>query len=277
MMPDSHTRYLEMKKKIERSSLANSNKLLKNVDNNKGVTEFTSFLTELNLANILLEKNLENFTYEPQRGIDFIFNDLAVSVKNLQPKNYEKKEQQYIEEIQAKGGGNHTFTHKGFSSIQLNVGSRAIESYWERIEMGHNNLLDSDLEQMSAPMRYIGEFEQLKIDKHKKILFFFIQSEGFKHYHCADIAGWYFNDKNYKYHIFQTNMGWYDKLLGQIKNNTIDGLIFMFRPQDILFWPPGCMNDVRDGKPRLNIYSREQAISEQLEIYFEASVGTELE
>ena len=271
-VPDSYERYLEIKKRIKDSAFSGSAKLLRNVDGDKSVTGFLSYLAEMNLANVLLTKSVHELLYEPKDtlGTDFTFDDIALSVKNLHPKNYEKDEQLRIDEMRAEGGGSTTFTHKNFSSIFLQVKKTAMGTFgWERTETGHSGFLDSDLYEMSAPLRYIGEFEDINVGDRKKILFFFIQSAEFANYYIADIVAWYFGARDYKHPIFQNNMAWYYKLLKKpTKNDSVDGLVFMYAPDSVLSWPHDCMSDIRDGKARVVICTREKTLWEKLKTIF---------
>ncbi len=214
-IPGSYERYLEIRGKIKSSGFPGSVKLLRNVDSHESVTGFASFVAEMNLANVLLDKKVTGITYEPKSmsTIDFIFDDIAISVKSLHPKNYQKNEQTRIEKMQIEGGGTATFTHKNFSSTRLQVDKIAEDTFgWERTETGHAGFLDSDLDEMSAPLHYMGELEQVKVDERKKVLFFFVQSGEFKHYYIDDIFAWYFGAQNYQHYIFQNDMQWYYKL-----------------------------------------------------------------
>lgn len=271
-VPGSYERHLEIKQKIKTAGFSGSAKLLRNVESDKSVTGFASYLAEMNLANVLLDKSVSNLAYEPKDmpGIDFVFDDIAISVKNLHPKDYEKDEQSRIEEMQVEGGGSTTFTHKNFSEILLKVTRTAMGTFgWERTETGHSGFLDSDLYEMSAPLRYIGELEETETSERKKVLFFFIQSGEFAHYYIADIVAWYFDAREYKHPIFQNDMGWYYKLLKKpTKNNSIEGLVFMYAPDSILSWTPGCMSDIRDGKARVIICTREKDFWERLKALF---------
>src|SRR5262245_10496868 len=116
-VPGSYDRYLEIMKRIKESAFPGSAKLLKNVTNDKSIRGFSSYIAEMNIANILLEKSVSDLAYEPKDlpGVDFTFDDIALSVKNLFPKNYEKDEQSQIAEMQAAGGGTRRFSHKNFS------------------------------------------------------------------------------------------------------------------------------------------------------------------
>ncbi len=271
-VPESYVRYLEIKQRIRDSKFPGSAKLLKNVETNKTVTEFQSFLTELNLANLLLGKGVANLAYEPHEipGVDFTFDDIALSVKNLHPKVYEKNEQTKINELQASGGGAINLTHKNFSDISIKVEKTEMGTYgWERTETGHSGFLDSDLYEMSAPLSYIGEFEATNTGKLKKVLFFFVQSAEFAHYYVTDIVAWYFNYSGYEHPIFQNDMGWYMKLFKQAtKNDSVDALVFMFAPNTVLSWPDGCLGDVVDGKARLIVCTREKELHDRLKALF---------
>lgn len=271
-VPGSHERYLEIRKRIKDSGFSGSAKLLKNIDSDKSVTGFLSYVAEMNLADVLLTKSVSNLLYEPKATpcTDFTFDDIALSIKNLHPKNYEKDEQLRIDEMRAEGGGSTTFTHKNFSSIFLQVKKTAMDTFgWERTETGHSGFLDSDLYEMSAPLRYMGEFEDTNVGDRKKVLFFFIQSAEFAHYYIVDIVAWYFGARDYKHLIFQNDMEWYFKLFKKTaKNNSIDGLVFMYAPDSVLSWPRGCMGDIRDDKARVIICTREKTAWKQLKALF---------
>lgn len=62
-------------------------------------------LTELNVANTLLNYGVKGLTYEmPGSDIDFAFEDILISVKSLNTKNYERLEKTEIERLVGIGG-----------------------------------------------------------------------------------------------------------------------------------------------------------------------------
>ncbi len=269
--PKSYESYFLIKEKVKNSKFSGSAGLLRNLEGNKTVTGFLSFLTEINLANLFLDKKVKDLSYEPKHmsGVDFSFNDIAISVKNLHPKNYEKSEQQVIDAFRTAGGGKTSLTHKNFSSIAIEVKKTEMGTYgWERLETGHSGFLDSDLYEMSAPLNYIGKFEQSDIKNNKRVLFFFIQSSDFAQYYIQDIVIWYFGYPVEKYQpIFQNDMNWYNKLLKTPpKKNNIDAIVFMYAPNTLLSWPLGCLGDVSDKAARLQIYAKEKSFSEQIKL-----------
>lgn len=267
--PDSHNNFLQIKGKIKNSGFSGSTSLLRNLEGNKTVTGFLSFLTEVNLASLFIDKKVKDLSYEPKHmpDVDFSFENIAVSVKNLHPKNYEKSEQKIIDAFRENGGGKTSLTHKNFSNIAIEVKKTEMGTYsWERLETGHSGFLDSDLYEMSAPLSYIGEFEQSNIKDRKRVLFFFIQSSDFAQYYIQDIVIWYFGYHVEKYQpIFQNDMNWYDKLLKTApKKNNIDALVFMYAPNTLLSWPSGCLGDVSDKAARLQIYTKDKNFFERL-------------
>lgn len=268
----SYEDYLSIKEKIKISKFSGSSGLLRNLESNKTVASFLSFLAEVNLANLFLNKSVKNLAYEPKEipKIDFYFDDITLSVKNLHPKNYEKSEQKTIDALQAAGGGETSLTHKNFSNIDIKVEKTEMGTYgWERTETGHAGFLDSDLYEMSAPLNYIGEFEDVETGKHKKVLFFFIQSSDFVQYYINDIVIWYFGYQVKDYPpIFQNDMNWYLKFLKRpTKKGNIDALVFMYAPNTLLSWPSGCLSDV-GREPRLQIYARDKALHSELKTIF---------
>ncbi len=270
--PESHDSYLQKRKNVKKSRFSGFAKLLRNLDNNKMIPEFLSFLTEFNLADLFISKKVTNLAYEPAEmpDADFVFDDLAISVKNLHPKNYEKADQDVIDKLQAKGGGSEIIVRKDFSSIAIEVKKTEMGTFsWERTETGHSGFLDSDIDEMSAALKYIGEFEGAETGSHKKVLFFFIQSKEFAQYYIQDIIVWYFGYQVPKYPpIFQNDPKWYLKLLKKDqKNGNIDAIIFMYATNTLLSWPPGCLGDV--GKEaRLQIYTPDKTLREQLKVIF---------
>jgi hypothetical protein len=271
--PDSCDKYIAIKEKIKASKFPGSASLLRNLESNKTVTGFLSFLTEVNLADLFLKKSVSDLAYEPKHipGIDFTFDDIAISVKNLHPKNYEKSEQETIDTLRTAGGGKTSLTHKNFSSIDIEVKKTEMGTYgWERMETGYSGFLDSDLYEMSAPLSYIGELEQTDTGEHKRVLFFFIQSDEFAQYYIYDIVFWYFGYVDDKYHpIFHSDMDWYDRLLKTApKKNKIDAIVFMYAPQTLLSWPDGCLAYASDKAARVQIYAREKATFDQLKAIF---------
>jgi len=164
--PESYSTYLAIRENLKQLKLPGFTQLLKNLDNNKSVTGFLSYLSELNIANQLLVNQVSNLEYEPKSvpGVDFTFNNIALSVKNLHSKDYEKKEQAQIDDLQKAGGGSTRLSHKNFSNVTLEEKKTEMGTYgWERVETGHSGVLDSDIDEMSSPLKYLGEFETYEV------------------------------------------------------------------------------------------------------------------
>jgi hypothetical protein len=268
----SYEDYLFIKEKIKSSKFSGSSALLRNLEGNKTVASFLSFLAEVNLANLFLDKSVKDLAYEPKaiQKVDFSFDDIALSIKNLHPKNYEKSEQAIIDSLREAGGGETSMTHKNFSNIAIKVEKTEMGTYgWERMETGHSGFLDSDLYEMSAPLNYIGEFENVETGKYKKVLFFFIQSSDFAQYYINDIVIWYFDYQVENYPpIFQNDMNWYLKLLKHpVKKKNIDALVFMYAPKTLLSWPSGCLGDV-GRELRLQVYTLDKVLYSKLKLIF---------
>lgn len=270
--PEWVSEYPSTLEKIKQSGFPGVIKLLKK-EPDETLYNFLTFLTELNVANLLLDKEKRDLCYEPKGigGVDFSFDHLLVSVKSLNTKNYEKVEQEEIERLKNAGGGQNVLTHKNFSSILLEVEKNETGTYmYSRTETGHSGFLDSDLAQMSPPLKYIGEFEgQSNTGKHKKVLFFLNYSQEFRHYHALDIALWYFNalPKNYQ-RIFQQDPNLYFKLLAkEKKENTVHALVFMFPPNPLI-WPASCYGDVISDKRRVLIFCPDPNLEKELMAIF---------
>ena len=271
-VPGSFERYLKIKEKIKTSGLPGFVKLLNHLKNDKDVKNFSSYLAELNLANLLLDKKAKNLAYEPKDipVVDFAFDDMVISVKSLHPKNYEKNEFSTIEQIKAEGGGMKVLSHKNFSEISLKVEKNAAGNFgFERIETGVSGLLDSDIDEMSAPLKYIRELEDVDAGELRKVLFFLIQSSEFSSYYITDITEWYFDIGGHKAPIFGNNMLWYEKLFGrEIRNSSVDGLVFMYSPMSILSWPPGSLSERTGENARIVISARDEKFCERLKELF---------
>jgi hypothetical protein len=141
---------------------------------------------------------------------------------------------------------------------------------YSRLETGHSGFLNSDLSQMSPPLKYIGEFEnQSNIKDLKKVIFILSYSFEFRPYHAIDIGLWYFNalPKNYR-RIFENDSKMYFKLFGKDKKeNTIDAIVFMFPPRPLI-WPEKCFSEVINKQHRIRVYSRDDKLLKELESIF---------
>jgi hypothetical protein len=269
---NSYSEYLSIQEKIKKANFNGVSRLLKK-EVGESVENFLSFLAELNLANLLLDKNIEDLAYEPSPGldIDFSFGDIDLSAKNLGTKNYERIEYSELERLKEAGGGKNTISHKGFSDTAMEVEKNSMGTFtYSRIETGHSGFLDSEITQMSIVLGNIGKFEsKIKSNDRKKVLFFLVQSSAFHHYHVLDAVYWYFGRMPQGYHpIFNNDLNIYLKLSGQPKKlNNINGLVFVF-PPDPLIWPVGSLSQVIQEKRRALIYCNDESLMKSLETIF---------
>lgn len=269
-LPEACVEYEAAKKRVQTSQFSGSGKLLKREADNK-VNGFLDFLTELNIADLLLRKKVKGLSYEPSnlKVVDFVFDDLAMDVKNLHPKNYEKDQGARIDEMKVEGGGSTTFTLKDVSNVFLKVTRNAMGTMgWERTETGHGGVLGSDLFQMSPVFKWLSEFEEVETDKLKKVLFILVHTEDFVHYHAEDIGRWYFDGFQGYRPIFENDMSWYAKLFGKAtKARNIDTLVFMFPPRPLI-WPTACFGDVIKDRKRVLIYAQDSKVMADLQSIF---------
>ena len=266
-IPESYEAYLRLVKRVGDSKFPGAIRLLRNLKNSRQVPIFLSFLTEVNVANLLLEKLVVNLSYESVVGIDFSFENIAMSVKNLHPKIYQKTEELKIEELRASGGGKVIITHKNFSEISIDVQKTELGTFgWERLETGHSGFLDSDLSEMSSPLAHMGEFENIEITNKKRVLFFFIHSSEFRPHHIQNIIIWYFGYRVEKYSpIFENDSNWYWRLFkNKTKKKNIDALMFMYSPRTSLAWPDGCLKEVINKVPRLMVFAPDRELKKRL-------------
>ena len=270
-LPDSHKEYLNTLTVIKSSGHAGFVSLCKRGDD-ETIKNFITFLTELNIGNILHHKNVRNLSYEPKdiAGIDFRYDDILLSVKSLDTKDYERAEHGKLETLKAAGGGTDTFPHKVFSHTSLEVEKTEWDTYsYSRTETGNGAFLGSDIDQMSAPLQHLGEFEsQANINGYKKVLFFVPYSPEFRHYHALDIGLWYFDLLPSQYRGVFHDPDWYWKLFKQeSKKKNIDAIIFAFPPRPLI-WPTGCFNDISHGKRRMLIFASDADFHKRLESVF---------
>jgi hypothetical protein len=271
-LPDAYSDYLTVKDTVKKSNFTGVSRLI-GKEKGEPVENFLSFVSELNLANLLLSKKVGNLGYEIKPGfdIDFSFDDIDLSVKNIGTKNYERVEDALIEELKESGGGSHDLTHKNFSNIKIEVEKNGMGTFtYSRTETGHSGFLDSDMAQMSSILENIGKFEsKIQADGRKKILVFVSYTADFNHYHAVDIGFWYFNrmPKGYNF-IFNNNMSKYLQLLKQkSKLNNIDAIIFIFPPRPII-WPDDSLAEVVNERARTLIYTKNKDFFDLLKTIF---------
>ncbi len=272
--PASYAEYLKAEDVVKESKFPGSAKLFRTISNDQTTDRFLAFLTELNLANLLLLKKVTGLHYEPAsvgQNIDFSFDDILVSVKNIQAKNYERSEHEEIQKMMEAGGGEKSFKHKEFSEVSIDVQKTALETYsYARLETGSGtqSSLGSDWSQMGPPLKNIGEFDDApKVEGCKKVLFINVYSEQFHLYHAEDIAWWYYDSFPTGYIPIFSEDG-YIKLFGKdSKRNSIDALVFMF-PPDPLVWPQSCYAEEVNKRTRLTIYTKNTQLKDQLKNIF---------
>lgn len=272
-IPESYLEYIAAQKTIREANFLGSASLLKREVSDNTIDNFLTVLTELNIANLLIRKKVRNLVYEPKgiSGIDFSFDNILLSVKSLNAKNYEFKEYNEIEKIKSVGGGKNNLNHKGFSDTLIEVEKNSMGTYtYTRLETGHSGFLDSDIAQMSPPLAYMGEFEgKANIAGSKKVLFMLPYSSEFKSYYALDIGLWYLDYLPKDYHrIFNNDHSWYLKLFNKAqKENSIDALVFMFPPTPLI-WTIKCFGEIINKVHRVQIYTKDTELLGQLSSIF---------
>jgi hypothetical protein len=271
-MPESYVEYLRVKDLMATASFTNAPKLAAK-ESGEDLPNFLSFITELNLAYLLTNKSVTDLGYEVDPGldIDFSFDDIDLSAKNIGMKNYERTEYLEIERLKSEGGGTSVFSHKNFSEIFIEVQKNDTGSYsYTRTESGNSGSLDSDTGQMSTVLETIGKCEsKIKNEGRKKVLLFLSHTSNFRPYHAYDIAVWYFNarPKNYA-PIFGAAPALYLKYFKkENKENNIDALVFIFPPGPII-WPESSLMEVVQGMGRLGIYTKDEPLWKNLKNIF---------
>ncbi|MBP9715509.1 MAG: hypothetical protein KBD52_03420 [Candidatus Pacebacteria bacterium] len=272
--PASYSEYIKAEATVKEVKFPGSVKLLRTITNDQTVDRFLAFLTELNLANLLLLKKVTSLHYEPVsvgQNVDFSFDDILVSVKNVQAKNYEKSELAEIQKMTEAGGGEKMLRHKEFSDVSIEVQKTALGAHsYTRLETGAgvNGFLSSDLSQMEPPLKNMGEFDAApKVEGFKKVLFIAVYSEQFKVYHAEEIASWYYDSFPAGFRPILSEE-WYMKLFGkERKSGSIDALVFMF-PPNALIWSQSCFAEEISERTRLTIYTKNAQLKDQLKNIF---------
>lgn len=120
--PEAICEYQCWKKILSRSNSQNPDvvKLIKNnlepAENSNNKENFLSYLCEFNIARLLYLQG-KNFTYEPAKGVDFVFDDFCVSVKSIHESlNYKKKTDCIIESLRSTGEKKISFENNQYGS-----------------------------------------------------------------------------------------------------------------------------------------------------------------
>jgi hypothetical protein len=267
-IPESFLEYVRVHEYIKTSGFSGAARL-SGREVGEPIENFLSFLTELNLAHLLLAKGVTDLCYEPKPGedIDFSFADIDLSVKNLGTKNYEREEYLETERLKELGGGKQALTNKDFSDIFIEVERNSMGTFtFSRTETGNAGFLGSDHAQLSVVLENIGKFEaKIHLDEQKKILFFLSHTSEFHHFHAIDVAFWYFNAAPNGYpFIFGNDPDQYLKLMKQEqKLDNIDALVFVFPPRPLI-WPEGSLAEIIQEKARTLIYTNNKDLEERL-------------
>jgi len=265
-----YSQYEDLRDLVKINAFSGSAKLLKR-ENDDNVHGFSAFLTELNLAGVLLRKGKDSLQYEPVGTVevDFVYDDVAVSVKNLLPKDYEKKEGEVVEEMKKTGDTKLSLSHKTkpFSSVVIDVQKNEMGTYTHaRTEIGHSGFLDSDIYQMSPILKCLGKFEDVDVGGKKKVMFVGVHTGDFAHYYARDIGEWYFG--GHIKPIFENDMEWYPKMFGkEEKNGSIDALIFIW-PANPAVWPVDSFTDVFNDRERMLFYGKNKELVKELKSLF---------
>jgi len=268
---DSFSEYLLIKEKVKKSDFPGAKRLIKK-ENGNNLTNFLSFLSELNLANNFLIKGVDKLEYEPCPGldIDFSFDNIDVSVKNISTKKFEREELAEITRLKENGGGKSIIGNKGLSETEIIVRNdgTSIDDY-TRIETGQSGFLGSDITLLQTALSSMGKFEtKIKNNGRKKVMIFLVYTKSFQYYHGLDIAWWYFNKELSDYVPILNDEALYFKLFNSVnKLSNIDALIFIFPPNPII-WQNGCLSEIIEGKRRSIILTKDAQFHKQLEKIF---------
>ncbi len=253
------------REKLRISNIPRIKRLLTNLDTAKKAENFLEYLVEFNIAHILHQKNVR-FAYEPTGGDDFAWDDIMLSVKSIQPKQYELEEEAVLDRLEAQaiatGRPAEARIVIGTTERTFRVEPKLLS--WERIEMGSAEPLLSDLKYGGPLMQYLAELEQ-KQHSGKKIAFFFSQSEAFEDCVIEDLASWYFRLPNSN----PMFAGQYDAMFktknGKVaRADSIDAIVFMIRPRSVLLWPSDSWSETHNDRKRVRIFSRDTNLESEL-------------
>jgi len=191
----------------------------------------------------------------------------VMSVKSIQPKEYELEEDALLAKLEgiavATGQPAEETITVGKFERSFRVEPQLLS--WERVETGSEPLL-SDLKYGGAIMQYLADFERKQCTG-KKVIFFFSQAEAFEDCVMDDIAKWYFGMRH-EVPIFGAN-DQYAKMFktreGVVEHQgSIVAIACMLRPSSVLLWPPNCAADERRGKKRLMIFGKDVPLMREL-------------
>lgn len=288
-MPENYQNYCTMESNTLAKNFSGKKKL-KNKSKDINLGNFFSYLTEINLANYLLSKQY-TFSYVDLLKTDFIVNDnLSISVKSILPiKRHTKETHESINELISSGGGKKNISHGSKTNGKIVSNQEIIVEMIDGIttcsstEIGkpEASYLGTDRPEMSPVLSALGEFESIGlIDGYKKIMFFDSYDDEFKYCQMEDIANWYFTLPGEvlppeAYPIFSSEMETYLELFQkgqkdnpQPKKNNIDAICFMASPFPVLVWPLNFFKDKINNIGRLQIYTKDENILNELKTFF---------
>ena len=239
--------------------------LLKKEPDESGDNFFT-VLTELNLAKKLLDVGVPNLKYENERKVDFTLDGMAISMKSLNVKEYERKIQEISNRLREQGGGRDSFSYKGGSTITITVAPTTFGTFSEEIvETGSVHYLDTDYAHLQALLGNLAEFESVPSQEgRKKVLVVVNYSESFAEYYAKDLADWYF-DIPQAHPIFPDPATYFKYFGSEIKNGSIDGIVFIMYPLvPFLVWPDGHLQKTGGSQTMTLIFSRDEGLVAEL-------------
>ncbi len=174
------------------NTLKNSSKLKKNIEKaiKKNDANFFNYLVELNIAAILFDRN-KKFLYESLRGIDFVWDDIALSVKSITDKKYRKKEKDIFKKL---GNKEKTEVHYPNTIVELRKDEFGGE---ERIETGtfkYGESPETEMKEKSKILECMAELESICANGLRKVLFVLGQSDMIDSRYIYDCSRWYFRN-----------------------------------------------------------------------------------
>ncbi len=244
--------------------------LISNLDKGNKFENFMEFLVEFNVARLLKMKGIE-FYYERDGYEDFLLpkEDFEISVKSIMPKNYQPKEKAIIFELkklaEQDGVSKRRVIDYGHSEVSFRVEPGGAFERTETNKTKPGYVLSSEMQQKSTLIKYIKQFDQKVSDK-KKVLFFMVQNDD-----CPPILFYETLYYYYKGMALEHDQSPYKEYFNCVLNRDIAGVIFFYRPNEILCWNSKCMSDSgingNNAVYRFNVFASEETTDELNRIF----------
>jgi len=279
--PEQLEKYNQAKEELNQQNYPGISQLLKSLNNQKQITDYLSFLAEFNVA-LHLHRHRVPFEYEPrikngnkqskEYNEDFVFNDIALSVKSLHENELTKEENKMLENLRQNPKPSNKVVIYDDDKLEVPTPSFVEhvihkDDMHERTEIGNDGLY-TRTNQLNPILAGIAKLHSKTVEPQQlKAILFIRQTAVSTSSIIKDASIWYFKGK----HPRQDKTP-YDKMfrVGKIQavrtkpnGNMVSVILTMERSNLPLVWEEDDFSS-----EKIVVYSRDTKSKKKIDVHF---------